>query len=239
MQRPMHRQECAVVMCEFFLTLLSLSLSLSLSIYLSWKRMLMWIIMFVPKTLYCCCCYARRCAPFFSSLWNANFCVHLFFTSKWAQNKYWSVLCACTECIFAYIYSSCISTVNSSTAESKHDQRKATQKKTHEETTHTRHTREQTATATIGSVTRNFAFTPWCLYVFSHKQKTCCCYIQKYMAKRRATGEEKKTGQQRFSNEWKREDKQIKSQWMCTECQAHSTQHIPMYEEIYENYRKG
>lgn len=129
MQRPMHRQECAVVMCEFFLTLLSLSLSLSLSIYLSWKRMLMWIIMFVPKTLYCCCCYARRCAPFFSSLWNANFCVHLFFTSKWAQNKYWSVLCACTECIFAYIYSSCISTVNSSTAESKHDQRKATQKK--------------------------------------------------------------------------------------------------------------
>lgn len=131
MQRPMHRQECAVVMCEFFLTLLSLSLSLSLSIYLSWKRMLMWIIMFVPKTLYCCCCYARRCAPFFSSLWNANFCVHLFFTSKWAQNKYWSVLCACTECIFAYIYSSCISTVNSSTAESKHDQRKATHKKKH------------------------------------------------------------------------------------------------------------
>lgn len=61
MQRPMHRQECAVVMCEFFLTLLSLSVF----IYLSWKRMLMWIIMFVPKTLYCCCCYAHRCAPFF------------------------------------------------------------------------------------------------------------------------------------------------------------------------------
>lgn len=72
------------------------------------------------------------CSPvctFFSSLWNANFCVHLFFTSKWAQNKYWSVLCACSECIFAYIYSSCISTVNSSTAESKHDQRKATHTK--------------------------------------------------------------------------------------------------------------
>lgn len=77
--------------------------SVSLSHSLGWKRMLMWIIMLEPKTVYCCYLYfLYRCGM-------RNSCVHLFFTSKRAQNKYWSVLfdyvyeCVCVKCIFTWV----------------------------------------------------------------------------------------------------------------------------------------
>lgn len=51
--------------------------------------------------------------------------------------------------------------------------------RTEQEKSQMRKKTKRRATTKIVSVTRNFAFTPWCLYVFSHKQKTCCSSIQK------------------------------------------------------------
>lgn len=66
--------------------------------------------------------------PFFHRCGMRNSCDHLFFTSKWAQNKYWSVFCV------YYVHTSMWNVLNAyllelhfnsqfiSTAESKHDQ---------------------------------------------------------------------------------------------------------------------